>query len=118
MNDADRVVENELALQRPSVRADPSAVRALLDPSFTEVIATGEIFDCETVIEVLATHRTFIQPKFLDAKTVRLAPDVLLLTYTDGSTYHSSVWVLASTGAWRLHFHQQTPIIDVDPAES
>jgi hypothetical protein len=51
MNDDEQIIENEIALQRPAVRKDASAVRALLDPDFVEVITTGKAFDREEVIE-------------------------------------------------------------------
>ena len=34
VNDAEQIIENELALQRPEVRRDQTAVLALLAPDF------------------------------------------------------------------------------------
>jgi hypothetical protein len=52
--DAERIVENERALQRPTIRADRTAVRALLDSAFLEVDHTGKAWDVNGVVEALA----------------------------------------------------------------
>lgn len=110
MTDAEQIVENERALQRPTVRADRTAVRALLDTGFQEVDHTGKVWDLHGVVEALAGQSGYTQTELIDVRTTWLAPTVRLLTYSDGAVYHSSVWVLASSGAWRMRFHQQTSI--------
>jgi hypothetical protein len=110
MNDDEEIIENEIALQRPAVRKDASAVRALLDPDFVEVITTGKAFDREEVIEALAGQTGYVQTEVTNLQVASLSPTVRLLTYTDESRYHSSVWVQASPGVWLLRFHQQTSI--------
>lgn len=118
MTDAERIVENEFALLRPTVRADRAAVRALLEPDFFEVDHTGTQWDLDGVVEALAGQKGYVQPEITDVKTTWLAPSVRLLTYTDGSVYHSSVWVLVSSGVWRMRFHQQTPMESAREAET
>jgi hypothetical protein len=54
MADAERIVENERALQRPTIRADRTAVRALLDSALLEVDHTGKAWDVNGVVEALA----------------------------------------------------------------
>jgi hypothetical protein len=110
MTDAERIVENERALQRPTIRADRTAVRALLDSGFLEVDHTGKVWDVDGVVEALAGQKRYTQPKLTDIRTTWLASTARLLTYSDGAVYHSSVWLLAPSGEWRMRFHQQTLI--------
>lgn len=111
MNDEEQIIEHEIAMQDPAIRKDADAIRALLEPDFIEVITNGRIFDREGVIAALATQEGYVQPAVADLEATRLAPNVVLLTYTDErSIYHSSVWVQPSPDVWRMRFHQQTTI--------
>jgi hypothetical protein len=105
-----RIVENEAALQRPEVRRDRAAVRALLDTDFVEVDRTGRAWDAEGVIEALAGQVGYVQPPMSDVESATIAPGVELLTYRDDTTWHSSLWVRNGSGDWLLRYHQQTSI--------
>jgi len=110
MNDEERIVESEIVLQRPHIRRDRAAVRALLEPDFVEVDHTGRVWDLAGVTETLVGQTGWVQPETSDPVVASIVPGVRLLTYSDGSTYHSSSWVLASPGVWRMRFHHQTSI--------
>ena len=108
VNDAEQIIENELALQRPEVRRDQAAVLALLTPDFVEVDATGRTWDAEGVAAALAEQTDYVVPDTSDLTATPLAPDVQLLTYRDSTTVHSSIWVRNGAAGWLLRFHQQT----------
>jgi hypothetical protein len=106
-----RIIENELALQQqPEFRRDRAAVRALLDPDCIEVDRTGRVWALEPLIEALATQTGYMVPQNSEPVAATVGPGVQLLTYRDERTFHSSVWVKDASDAWRLRFHQQTPI--------
>ncbi|MEV4343594.1 nuclear transport factor 2 family protein [Actinoplanes sp. NPDC049596] len=106
-SDAAHVMSLEIDLQRPVVRRDRAAVRALLHPDFHEVDSTGRVWTVDTVVEALAVQTGYVQPTVTDLVAAEVTPDVLLLTYRDAKAVHSSWWVRA-TGTWKLRFHQQT----------
>jgi hypothetical protein len=110
VDDSERIIENELALQQPQVRRDRAAVRALLDPECLEVDRTGRVWMIEPLIEALATQTGYVVPENSELAATTVGPGVQLLTYRDERTFHSSVWVKDASDAWRLRFHQQTPI--------
>lgn len=115
-NDDDAVraaVEAELALLDPAVRTSPRAAE-LLDEQFTEVGASGRIWDRAALLAAMAGELSLagtpVEVGAVDG--VRLAPTVVLVRYTtvrDGRRVHrSSVWRLTG-GRWRLVHHQGTP---------
>jgi hypothetical protein len=108
MDDAQQVIEKEIALQDRDLRRDPAAVLALLTPDFVEVDGRGRVWDANGVSAALAAQTGYVRPQVADLDVTRLAPEVQLLTYRDDTTYHSSIWVRVEYGEWRLRFHQQT----------
>jgi len=113
--DATAVIRLERSLLDPRVRRDPEAVRALLHPDFSEFGASGQIWDADSVTEVLAAAPDQ-GPEPLTATDFRgheLAPGVLLLTFrTDRATVsclRSSLW-MRSGDRWLLRFHQATAL--------
>lgn len=110
MNDFERIVENEVALQRPEIRRDRAAVLALLDPGFVEVDRTGRAWDAEGVAEALVGQVGYVQQPMSEVASATIAPGVELLTYRDEATRHSSLWVRNEPGEWLLRYHQQTAI--------
>ena len=103
------VVDLERALLSDAVRADPAAVAALLDPTWTEFGASGRRW---TRAEMLATIAPIGDPDLEVLSVEPLAPDVVLLLWRSlsgaGSTLRSSVWVRSDDGRWRQRFHQGT----------
>ena len=108
--DLDRVVERELALLEPTVRADPARVRALLHADFTEFGASGCVWDRMSIGEV--TSRVAEPITATDMAAQRLGPDAVLLTYRSHAgerhALRSSTWIRLD-GEWLLLFHQGTP---------
>ncbi len=108
---AARVVALEHRLLEPGVRRDPAAVQALLHPGFCEIGASGRTWDRASVAAALAAEPGS-PVTTSDVEAVRIAEEVVLLTYTairgEVRSRRSSLWV-AHGGAWRCRFHQGTP---------
>ena len=109
------VVALELALLTPQVRADPGSVIGLLHEDFVEFGASGRTWDRAGIAAALAANAGGGTATVQDLRPVRLADDVILLTYRavrpDRVTMRSSLWVQAA-GRWRLLFHQGTACPD------
>ncbi|RRO16637.1 nuclear transport factor 2 family protein [Saccharopolyspora rhizosphaerae] len=108
----DAVIDRELRLLEPEVRADAEAVRALLHPDFREFGASGAVWDRETIVR--ATEASSSADERIEASGFRatpLGPDAVLLTcttrYRGSSSLRTSVWV-RSAGDWLLLHHQGT----------
>lgn len=108
--DLDTVVRLERLLLDPAVRADSERVAALLHPDFLEHGASGRVWDRAGVVESIPADPV-VAGEAGDFVPVRLAEDVVLLTYRlrgqRGST-RSSVWVRDPVAGWRMRFHQGT----------
>ena len=110
--DLDQVIEAELALLRPDVRANAKAVLRLLHADFREFGASGRVWDRDAIVAALAAEPS--QGAVADdMHATRLADNVVLLTYSAQTAAHtssrSSLWV-RDDGTWRLLFHQGTPV--------
>jgi hypothetical protein len=105
------VVEKELALLRPAVRADPQAVVGLLHEEFREFGASGRMWNQAQIAASLAAETGDVAAEAEDLQAVRLADGVVLLTYRarrpDRVSLRSSLWVSGPAG-WQLLFHQGT----------
>ena len=119
--DVQAVIELELQLQKPAVRAEPADVEALLHPGFSEFGASGRRWGRTEMIAALAAEQPAAdQPAagepfvtVTDLAGTRLADDVIHLTYVSQRAgqraLRSSIWRRTS-GGWRVHFHQGTLI--------
>lgn len=112
-------VDAELRLLEPEVRASPELTGALLHPGFHEFGASGRRWDRASIIAALAaTTEPGARPFAVShMKGVRLAPDLVHLTYDTESNgrcaHRSSLWRRHTEGgAWLLYFHQATPFGD------
>ncbi|MGX2993851.1 nuclear transport factor 2 family protein [Streptomyces sp. JNUCC 64] len=110
-------VQGELRLLDPEVRPSPELVGELLHPEFTEIGASGRLWDRASIIAALADRpgggvRPITTSRM---RGTRLAPDLVHLTFdTDNNgrlAHRSSLW-RRTEGGWRLFFHQGTPFID------
>jgi hypothetical protein len=106
----DEVVELELRLLEPEVRADRAMVERLLHPEFREFGTAGRVWDRASMVAALAEDPgPRAEASEVDARLV--APDVVLVTYIAGSaglrSLRSSLWVRDEDG-WRVLFHQGT----------
>ena len=112
-DNAEQVVELELALLHPDVRQDPRWVEELLDEDFREIGASGRLWNREETMEALGADRDDEPVAVADMDALQLAEVVLLLTYTGDRAgrraRRSSIW-RRTDGRWRLAHHQGTPV--------
>jgi ribonuclease HI len=112
VTDADerQVIERELALLDPAVRADATRMRTLLHPDFVEFGSSGRVWN-RTSTGAL-TSGTDQPIAASDLRATRLGPDAVLLTYRSDASgrraLRSSVWVRDPVAGWLLRFHQGT----------
>ncbi|MEU3072743.1 DUF4440 domain-containing protein [Streptomyces laurentii] len=111
-------IAGELRLLEPAVRSSGTEARKLFDPEFTEVGSSGRRWTYE---EMLAELPGFddAQPDGprIEASAMRgvlLAPGLVHLTYEtvfEGRrARRSSLWRQDENGAWRMYYHQGTPV--------
>jgi hypothetical protein len=120
--DVQTVIELELRLLQPQVRAEPGEVEMLLHPGFSEFGASGHHWGRSEMIAALAAeqaaaehpaaeHPAAEEPVATDMAGARLADDVIHLTYISQRAgrraLRSSIW-LRTPGGWRVYFHQGT----------
>lgn len=109
-DELDQVIGREMRLLDPRVRASAESVSALLHEDFREFGASGRTWDRDSIVPAVSANPG---PAVTvgDMRAVRLAPDVVLLTYQvtrpGGLSMRSSVW-RRDEGGWRLYFHQGT----------
>ncbi|WP_083888031.1 MULTISPECIES: GNAT family N-acetyltransferase [Nocardia] len=109
-----QVIDAEMRLLDPAVRASPQALAVFLAPSFIEFGASGRRWDRDSIIAALAAE----PPTTTAATQIRgqlLSPDLAHVTYIaerDGQkSLRSSLWRRTDDG-WRMYFHQGTPVAD------
>jgi hypothetical protein len=114
--DVQAVVELELQLQKPEVRAEPADVEALLHPGFSEFGASGRRWGRPEMIAALAAEQPVGEEPVIittEMTGTRLADDVIHLTYLSQRAgrraLRSSIWLRTPDG-WRVYFHQGTLI--------
>jgi hypothetical protein len=114
--DVQAVIELELRLQKPEVRAEPGAVEALLHPGFSEFGASGRRWERTEMLAALAAEQPDGEEPAITATEMtgtRLADDVIHLTYLSQRAgrraLRSSIWLRTADG-WRVYFHQGTLI--------
>jgi len=111
--DVQLVIDLELRLLQPLVRASPAEVDKLLHPDFIEFGASGRMWDRAEMITSLACEQPGGEAPVTASEitAVRLADDVVHVTYVSqrGQRYarRSSIWRRTGEG-WRIYFHQGT----------
>lgn len=110
------VIELELRLLQPEVRAEPGEAEALLHPGFSEFGASGRRWGRTEMIAALAAGQPAGDEPVVTTTEMtgtRLADDVVHLTYVSQRAgrraLRSSVWLRTPAG-WRVYFHQGTLI--------
>ena len=108
--------ELEQSLWRPETRYDEAWMRRVLHPDFVEFGRSGRVYDlaASLAVEVSTFEAELPLPGFAVAEPV---PGAALATYVSRVRYdegvleanRSSLWIREG-GAWRLRFHQGTPI--------
>ncbi|MDG4859471.1 nuclear transport factor 2 family protein [Streptomyces sp. T-3] len=107
-------IEGELRLLAPEVRSSPELLGALLHPDFTEIGASGTLWDRAAIITALTEQekpgRRSITVSRMHGD--QLADDLVHLTFDTNSNgrlaHRSSLWRRVGEG-WLLWFHQGTP---------
>ena len=109
--DLERVIEAELELMTPGVRASRERLELLLDDDFVEIGASGRRWlRDEIVVDLLSGTAPDVTVTEMAAR--RVADRIALVTYVtvaaDRRVLRSSWW--RQTGDhWRCFFHQGTP---------
>ena len=110
-----RRLEEELLL--PEVRSDANRLSELLHPEFVEFGSSGTVWTRDEILLRLPAETGF-SASISEVEIRLLAPDVALVTFEarisngtggDSVSLRTSVW-LRESGAWRVRFHQGTPI--------
>ncbi|MFI8966029.1 DUF4440 domain-containing protein [Streptomyces sp. NPDC053493] len=111
-------IDGELRLLDPAVRLSATEARRLFDPAFTEVGASGRRWTYEEMLAALpelegsAEDGPRIKPSRMRGEL--LAPGLVHLTYetvVEGRrARRSSIWRQVDDAAWRLYYHQGTPV--------
>jgi len=116
--DIQDVIELELRLLQPGIRAEPGEVEALLHPDFSEFGASGRQWGRTEIVAALAAEQPGGEEPLITATEMsgtRLADDVIHLTYVsqrgDRRARRSSIWLRTPAG-WRVYFHQGTLVSD------
>jgi hypothetical protein len=119
--DVRTVIERELWLLQPQVRAAPGEVQALLHPEFREFGASGRRWSQADMITSLTAEEPAAEEPGGEEPLItatemtgtRLANDVIHLTYVsqrgERRARRSSIWLRTQDG-WRVYFHQGTLI--------
>jgi hypothetical protein len=107
-------IAGELRLLDPEVRASAALLDQLLAPEFSEIGASGRVWDRASIIAAL-TSTAGHPPAPIEVAEITgalVAPGLVQVRFTtvsDGRRAHrSSLWRLSERG-WRLVFHQATP---------
>jgi hypothetical protein len=110
-HDSFEQVELELALLHPDVRRDRQWVEELLDEDFREIGASGRTWTRQEAAGMLAAEQNDEPIAVADMEALRLAGDVVLLTYVSDRAgrraLRSAIWRRLD-GRWRLLHHQGT----------
>jgi hypothetical protein len=106
----------EEGMWRAETRSDREWMRAALTPDFLELGRSGRTYDLAATLDADVEPFTTTLP-LPGYRLSPLADDVVLAVYVSEVAVggevlranRSSIWVL-DAGAWRLRFHQGTPI--------
>lgn len=109
------LLEGEKALTDPDVRRSPQRVDQLLHPEFVEIGSSGDVYDRDTMIEMMTSEAPG-GVVIRDFKVHLLSDDTALVTYRSIGTSgkearRTSIWVDEGSG-WRLFHHQGTRVPD------
>jgi|SRR6185503_6573758 len=105
----DEIRELEEKLTTQAVRTSADVLDRLVSDEFVEFGSSGRVYTKRDVIaQMLAAPSTTFRVD--DFRVLALTPDVALATYRTGRSLRSSLWRREGQ-AWRIVFHQGTPII-------
>jgi len=103
----------ECLLTDPDTRGSRSQLEQLIHPDFTETGSTGNVYDRETIINMMLTEApgaAFIR----DFQSHTLTADTAFVTYrsvgeSGQEARRSSIWI-RTKGHWQLRYHQGTRV--------
>ena len=103
----------EGSLWRAETRFDRKYMDAILAPDFAEFGRSGRRYDRDAILAIAGDS---IDARLHDVAVSLVAPGVALVTYVSEVVHdgvqranRSSIWVRRGS-AWRLRFHQGTPV--------
>jgi hypothetical protein len=106
-------ISGEIQLHDPEVRSSAALMGELLDPEFTEIGASGRLWERASIIAALSQGSDPL-PALISVSDMEgrlLAPEIVHLTYVSDNNgrraRRSSIWRRSEQG-WRLYFHQGT----------
>lgn len=105
----DEIRELEEQLVTSAVRASADALDRLVSDEFVEFGSSGRVYTKHDVIAQMLAEPS-ITVRVADFHVLAVTPDVALATYRTGRSVRSSLWRREGE-AWRIVFHQGTPII-------
>jgi len=106
----DEIRELEEQLATPSTRSATDALDRLVSDQFVEFGSSGRVYTKPDVIALMLADPS-ATVSVTDFRVLAVAPDVALATYRTGGSLRSSLWRREGE-AWRIVFHQGTPIIN------
>ncbi|MEX6507231.1 DUF4440 domain-containing protein [Jiella sp. M17.18] len=117
---AGHLMELEVSLLDPALRADPDRVGALLADDFVEIGSSGAVSGRAAIIAALAVEAADgpVDRQVSDMEVRLLSPEVALITYrvrrgrpgtASVVNLRSSIWT-CKDGRWQMRFHQGTRV--------
>jgi ribonuclease HI len=115
---AKHLIAGERALVDPAVRRDRAKVGALLAEDFVEFGSSGQVWNRQTILDLLEGENEFTAPALEEMRCEPIGPDAALVTYKTvgpenagarNRTLRSSIWV-RKAGLWKVRFHQGTKV--------
>ena len=111
-NDLSTVLELERELQTAECRRDRERLARLLADDFTEVGASGTVWDKSSILDMLASE-SFAEIEVIEPIGRVIGADCVLLQWIsktpDMRARRTSLWRHTDTG-WELVHHQGTPL--------
>jgi hypothetical protein len=112
--EVDAVLALERELQSPLCRSNPDRLRQLIADDFTEIGASGRVWDPQTIMAMLDTEAPDDPAITIHDLTGRHIADGVVLARWDSEragrrARRTSLWRRDQAG-WRLVHHQGTPL--------
>ncbi|RMB72248.1 nuclear transport factor 2 family protein [Rhodococcus sp. SBT000017] len=111
-NDLSLVLELERELQTTKCRRDRERLTRLLADDFTEVGASGTMWDKSSILDMLGTEIP-VEIEVIEPTGRVIGPDYVLLQWVSQTpemrARRTSLWRRSDTG-WELVHHQGTPL--------
>ncbi|OZC73509.1 DUF4440 domain-containing protein [Rhodococcus sp. 06-418-5] len=111
-NDVSTVLDLERELQTAECRRDRKRLARLLADDFTEVGASGTVWDKSSILDMLGTEGS-VEIEMIEPVGRVIGPDYVLLQWISRTSRmrarRTSLWRRTNTG-WELVHHQGTPL--------